>query len=58
METTLKKEKMRNKRTTPKKQEIDNITTTPKKQRRDNDNRQAVTFQVKNLGYIIMSPRK
>ena len=37
---------------------MDNITITPKKQRRDNDNRQTVTFQVKNLGDIIMPLRK
>ena len=58
METTPKKEKMKNKQTTPKKQDMDITTTTPKKQRMDNEDRQTVIFQVKKLGDIIMSPWK
>ena len=43
---------------TPKKENNINEQTTPKKQRMDNDDRKTVTFQVKNLGDIVISPRK
>ena len=39
METTPKKEKMRNKQATTKEQEVDKITTTPEKQQVDNEDR-------------------
>ena len=39
METTPKKEKMRNKQTSTKELEVDKITTTPEKQQMDNEGR-------------------
>ena len=43
---------------TPKKENNINEQTTPKKQRMDNDDRKTVTFQAKNLGDIVTSPRE